>query len=64
MAIPEARKIANAKGDKEHMTTLGCKVKKEEAAAFKAYCAAQGKTANTELKDHVLKCIGEQGGGA
>ncbi|MGI6182090.1 MAG: hypothetical protein ACOYIE_08440 [Agathobaculum sp.] len=61
MAVSEAQKKASDKYNREHMTTLGCKVKKEEAAAFKAYCAAQGKTANTELKDHVLKCIGEQG---
>lgn len=58
MALTESRKRANAKWDKENMATLGCKVKKSEAEAFKAYCAANGKTANTELKDHVLRCIG------
>ncbi len=57
MSPSDARKRANAKWDKANMTVLGCKVKKTEAEAFKAYCAAQGKTANTELKDHVLQCI-------
>ena len=57
MAISEARKAANSKWDKEHMATLGCKVKKEEAEAFKAYAKEQDKTANTVLKEYVYKCI-------
>lgn len=57
MSLPESRKKANAKWDKENMITLGCKVKREDAEAFKTYCAEQGKTANTELKEHVMKCI-------
>ena len=42
------------------MSTLGCRVKKTQAAAFKAYCEARGKTSNTVLKDYVLECIDEQ----
>lgn len=57
MAIPESRKRANNKWDKKNMTTLGCKVKREQAAQFKAYCEEQGKTSNTVLKDFVLDCI-------
>ncbi len=41
------------------MTTLGCKVKKAEAEAFKEYAAGQGKTANTVLKEYVIQCIGK-----
>ena len=41
-------------------TTLGCKVRKAQAVAFKAYCQNQGSTSNTVLKDFVLGCIGEQ----
>ena len=48
--ITEARKRANAKWDKENMTILGCKVKKEYAAKFRAACAAQGTTPNAVLK--------------
>ena len=59
MSIPESRKRANTKWDKENMATLGCRVKKEQAAAFKEYAAAQGKTANTVLKEYVEECIGE-----
>lgn len=57
MALSQARKNANAKWDKENMTTLGCKVKRTEAAAFKAYAQAQGKTSNTILKEYVQECI-------
>jgi TPR repeat protein len=56
----DAQKRAANKYIKEHMTTLGCKVKKEEAAAFKAYAAEQGKTSNTILKEYVLRCISEK----
>lgn len=59
MAVPESRKKANLKWDKENMTTLGCKVRKEQAEAFKAYCAEQGKTSNTVLKEYVFGCIEE-----
>lgn len=57
MAVSEAQKRAADKYNREHMTTLGCKVKKEEAAAFKEHCASQGKTSNTVLKEFVLEII-------
>lgn len=57
--MTEARKKANAKWDSENMTTLGCKVKREEAAAFKAYATIRGKTSNTLLKEYVIGCIGK-----
>lgn len=55
--VPEKKKISNAKWDKENMATLGCKVRKEQATAFKEYAKEQGKTANTVLKEYVLQCI-------
>lgn len=60
MAPSQAQKRASNKYNLEHMTTLGCKVRKEQATAFKEYCADRGKTSNTVLKDYVLECIGEQ----
>ena len=60
MAPSEAQKRASNKYNLEHMSTLGCKVKKAQATAFKAYCETQGSTSNTVLKDFVLGCIGEQ----
>lgn len=59
MAVAESRKRANVKWDAENMTTLGCRVKKEQADRFKAYCSEIGKTSNAVLRDYVLDCIGE-----
>ena len=60
MAVAESRKRANVKWDVENMTTLGCRVKKEQADRFKAYCSEIGKTSNAVLRDYVLDCIGEK----
>lgn len=60
MAISEAQKKASNKYNLKNMATLGCKVKKEEAAAFKEYCANRGITSNTALKEYVLGCINPQ----
>ena len=60
MAPTEAQKRASNKYNLEHMSTLGCKVRKDQAIAFKAYCSGQGKTSNTVLKDFVLDCIGQR----
>lgn len=57
--VQESQKRAARKWDSENMSTLGCKVKKEHAETFKAYCAGQGKTSNAVLRDYVLDCIGE-----
>lgn len=57
MPVSEKKKISNAKWDKDNMATLGCRVRKEEATAFKEYAANQGKTANTVLKEYVQECI-------
>lgn len=61
MAPTEAQKRASAKWDGENMATLGCKIKKGQAEAFKAYCAGHGKTSNAVLREYVLECIGEAG---
>ena len=60
MAVTESRKKANAKWDAENMTTLGCRVKKDQAEKFKTYCAEIGKTSNAVLLDYVLDCIEEK----
>jgi len=64
MAPSEAQKKASAKWDKENMSTLGCKVKKEEAVAFKEYSQKRGKTSNTVLKEYVIQCIESDNGKA
>ncbi len=57
MAPSESQKKASNKYNLAHMATLGCKVRKEQAEIFKAYCEKQGKTSNTVLKEYVLECI-------
>lgn len=59
MAVSDAKKKANAKWDSENMATLACKVKRDQADKFKAYCAGVGKTSNSVLRECVLSCIGE-----
>lgn len=59
MPPSEAQKRASNEYQKKHMATIGCKLRKEEASAFKAYCANQRKTTNTVLKDFVMECIGD-----
>lgn len=63
MAPSEAQKKASAKYQKENIASLACRVKKEQAEKFKAYCSEQGKTSNAVLRDFVYKCIGEEGAG-
>lgn len=57
MPVSESQKRANQKWDKENMTTLGCKVYRHEAEAFKEYAKKQNKTSNTVLKEYVQECI-------
>lgn len=60
MALSESRKKANRDWDKENMSTLACKLKKEDAERFRLYCSVNGVTVNGELKGHVMRCIGEE----
>lgn len=59
MASSEAQKRASAKYHRENIASLACRVRKEQAEKFKAYCEAQGKTSNAVLKEFVLECIKE-----
>lgn len=58
MAPSEAQKKASNKYNLEHMATIGCKLKKEQAEAFRAYCKERGTTPNAKLREYVLECIG------
>lgn len=60
MPPSEAKKRANKKYQAKTIASLACRVKKEQADAFKVYCMEQGKTSNAVLRDYVLGCIGEQ----
>ncbi len=60
MPPTEAQRRASAKYQRENIASLACRVKKEQAEKFKAYCAVFGKTSNAILREYVLQCIGEQ----
>ncbi len=55
--VSEAKRRANTKWNKENIANIACSVRKTEAAAFKAYAAAQGKSASGLLLEFVRKCI-------
>ena len=59
MAMTEAQKKANKKYQAKTIASLACRVKKEQAEQFKAYCADKGKTTNAVLREYVLRCIEE-----
>ena len=60
MAPSDAQKRATKKYQKENIASLACRVKKEQAEKFKAYCEAQGKTSNAVLREFVMLCIDEK----
>lgn len=59
MPVSEAQKKASEKYHRDNIRSLACRVKKDQAEKFKAYCDGQGKTSNAVLREFVLRCIGE-----
>ena len=59
MSPSDAQKKAAAKYHRENIASLACRVRKEQAEKFKAYCEAQGKTSNAVLREYVLECIAD-----
>lgn len=57
MSLSDSQKKSRNKWDQKNMTTLGCKVKKEEAEIFKKYAESKNMTANGMLKIYVTECI-------
>lgn len=57
MPVSDSQKKASAKWDKLHSSVLACKVPKEKAEQFKAYCAAQGNSVHAQLLKYVDKCL-------
>lgn len=53
----EAQKRASAKYHKENIASLACRVRKEDAELFRAYCESQGKKVNAVLREFVMECI-------
>lgn len=56
----DAQRKAQNKYTKSHYIVVGAKLKKETAAAFKAYAAAQGTTVNALISQFVAGCLQDQ----
>ena len=50
MALTESKRRANNKYIAEHMTVLGCKIRKDDAEKFKQACAAAETTPNAVFR--------------
>lgn len=57
MAVSRAKRASNNKWDKENMKIVACKIKKEDAEAFKQYAEDNNTTSNALLRNFVYKCI-------
>lgn len=53
--VTDAQKRANNKYQLKHYTVLGCKLKTEDAEAFKAACEAAGTTPNAVFRDAITQ---------
>ena len=51
--VKESQKQARNKWDAEHMTVVGCKVRRDIAEKFKAATAAENTTPNAVLRDAI-----------
>ena len=61
MPISRSKRASNNKWDKENMTVLGCKVKKEDAERYREAAEAAGTTINAVLKQ-ALEDLAEKWG--
>lgn len=55
--VRDSQKKARNKWDSNNMATIGCKLKKEYADAFRAYATERGTTVNKLIKAFVLNTI-------
>ena len=60
MPVPRAKRQANDKWDSENMKHVACKIKKEDAEAFKAYATENRTTPNALLRKFIYRCIGKK----
>lgn len=57
--VSEAKKSAIARWDREHMTSVGCRLTKEKAAEFKAACTKLGVKPTAVIRQAVDQTIEE-----
>lgn len=59
MALTEAQRRAKQKYEAKAYTTIGCRMRREEAEALSAACKARGTTINAVLRAAVDKFMAE-----
>ena len=59
MSVNDASRDARTRWDKEHLTTIGCKVTKEKAEEFRIACEKRKTNRNAVLLAYVNKFIEE-----
>lgn len=59
MPVSRAKRQANDKWDSQNMKHVACKIKKEDAEAFKAYADSKNTTPNALLRNFIYSCIGK-----
>lgn len=57
MPVSKAKRASNNKWDAANMATMACKIKKEEAEAFRNYAAERNTTVNALLAGYVRRCL-------
>ena len=57
--VRESQKQARNKWDAENMKVVGCKIRKDQAEAFRALCIARNTTPNEVLRKAILSFMGE-----
>lgn len=60
MAQTEAQKRAAKKYQAAHLASVGIKMRKEDAEAFKAACAASGTTPSAVIRDAITRFMAAQ----
>ena len=59
MTVSRSKRAANNKWDAENMKIVACKIKKDDAEAFKGYAEEKGTTPNALLRGYIYKCLGK-----
>ena len=57
MSVSRAKRASNNKWDKENMKIVACKIKKDDAEAFKQYADEKNTTPNALLRNYIYNCI-------
>lgn len=59
MSVSDSQRAAKAKWDRENLQIVSCKVKKEEAEAFRAAAKKNNTTPYAVLRDCIFRYINE-----